>query len=95
LYHLCADDYTNWYEFTKEILTLASTKEKVRFKLKYVEKVSADQYETIARRPLSARLCTTLIQEKFNSVLPHWKEGLQLCIEEIEDRTRYFGAIYE
>lgn len=95
LYNLCAAGYTNWYEFSLEILTLVRANESAHFKLKHVEKVSVDQYKMNAMHLMSSRLCTTLIQEKFKLFLPSWKKGLQLCIEKIADKARYSGASYE
>lgn len=41
-------------------------------------------YPTLAKRPAYSVLDTTVIEKQFNLTIPHWKESLQVCLQQLE-----------
>lgn len=51
--------------------------------------IATADYPTPAQRPLNARLCSEKAAATFGTGLPHWRERLRSCVEElVRDGTR-------
>lgn len=85
LFNLTASGYTSWYEFTCAIIKFANEKNRLRLRTDHIKAIPAMEYPTPARRPLNSRLVLSKLEAEFNLVMPDWKKGLQLCIEEISE----------
>lgn len=48
-----------------------------------VEPISTAEYPTPARRPANGRLDGAKLQDTFGIALPHWREGLDACMDAI------------
>jgi dTDP-4-dehydrorhamnose reductase len=79
LYHLSAAGRTTWYEFATEILRGVEGAAAVR-------PIATSEYSTPARRPKNSLLDNSRFHEQFGFQLPNWREGLQLCLEELGGR---------
>jgi dTDP-4-dehydrorhamnose reductase len=83
LYHLTASGYTSWHGFAYEILSVSDKILSLKFKTKDVIAISSSEYPACAKRPMSSRLMTGILQSRFGVVMPVWSEGLSLCLEEL------------
>ena len=88
LYHCAASGQTSWHGYAQHVLRKAQT---LGWELKagpdQVHPISSAQYPTPARRPLNSRLDCTLLQDRFDLVLPHWQAGVDRMLEEISGRA--------
>ncbi|MDB2414863.1 dTDP-4-dehydrorhamnose reductase [Rickettsiales bacterium] len=82
IYNLCPQGETSWYDYALEIFTLAKDND-IELKVKNIEPVASSEFPTPAKRPLNSRLDCSLIKEKLNIELPHWKNDLKECMEKI------------
>lgn len=85
LYHLTTSENTSWHGFSREIIKVAREKLNLHLKIKNVNPIPTTDYPTPAKRPMSSRLSTEKLQNKFNVLLPDWKREVELCIEELRD----------
>jgi len=79
LYHLTAAGEASWHEFACAIrdgLGLACE----------VRPIATSDYPTPAARPAMSVLDNGRLRRDFGVALPHWREGLALCLEELDDR---------
>jgi len=74
LYHLTAGGETSWHQFAS--LLADRWRSACR-----VEAVSTADYPTPARRPAYSVLDNDRLEKAFGIRLPHWREGLDLCLE--------------
>ncbi|HID44577.1 MAG TPA: dTDP-4-dehydrorhamnose reductase [Chromatiaceae bacterium] len=79
VFHLTAAGEASWHEFAQAILDM-SKEECV------LDAISTEQYPTPAARPAYSVLDTGSLHEAFGVRLPHWRQGLALCMEELFDR---------
>ena len=81
-YHLALDGETNWYQYACFI-----NDEAIRLGLKTtmisqdIKSISTDEYPTIVKRPMNARLNTTKIKKTFMLELPSWEEEAATVIK--------------
>ena len=83
LYHLTASGFTSWYGFAELAIRLANEKQGFQKKVTSIFEVKTDEYRTLANRPLNSCLSAVKIMDEFGMMLPDWKAGLQLCIDEL------------
>jgi dTDP-4-dehydrorhamnose reductase len=76
IYHYTNEGEASWYEFAAEIIKIAGL-------ACSVIPVSTSDYPTKARRPFYSVLDKNKIQKVFNITIPHWKDSLRECIDEI------------
>ncbi len=72
IYHLSPAGQTSWAGFAEEIRRLGGYDCQI-------EPIPSSGYPTVAVRPANSRLDATKIERAFGIVLPHWREGLELC----------------
>ncbi len=76
IYHLTAAGQASWHQFAEAIrdgLGLACA----------VDPLTSDQYPTPARRPAWSVLDSGRLARTFGVAIPHWRQGLALCLEEL------------
>jgi dTDP-4-dehydrorhamnose reductase len=89
LFNLTASGATSWHGFAKAILEdvqrhgLLSAQH-----LPQLKPIPSDEYPLPAARPKNSRLAGDQLSKRFGIVLPDWKQGLALCIEELGPRLR-------
>lgn len=83
IYHLAPRDYTNWFDFAKQIFHEARIKG-VMLALKDdgLTPIASSEYPTPAVRPHNSRLKLDKIESTFNLMMPTWKSQLSLTLDE-------------
>ena len=80
IYHLTAAGEASWHEFACAIrdgLGLACE----------VRPIATADYPTPAARPAMSVLDNGRLRREFGVALPHWREGLALCLEELREAS--------
>ncbi len=80
LYHLTASGATSWHGFAKAALETATRHGLARAGAPRIVPVTGD--EGRAMLPYHSRLAGDRLRRRYGITLPHWKEGLALCLEE-------------
>jgi dTDP-4-dehydrorhamnose reductase len=81
-YHVALEGETNWYQYACFI-----NEEAIRLGLKTtmtshdIKSISTDEYPTIAKRPMNARLNTTKIKKTFMLEFPTWEVGVAAILK--------------
>ena len=76
LYHLTAAGRASWHDFACAIAEGLGAP-------CVVEPITSADYPTPARRPAYSVLDNGKLQRTFGLALPHWREGLARCLEEL------------
>ena len=76
LFHYSNEGVCSWYDFAVEILKLTGTNCRVI-------PVETGQYPSVAKRPHYSVLNKSLIKSRFSISIPHWKESLISCIDQL------------
>ncbi|MCK5002680.1 MAG: dTDP-4-dehydrorhamnose reductase [Gammaproteobacteria bacterium] len=84
LYHLTSSGSTSWHGFAEQIVEMANQKLDLELKIKQIKAIPTTDYPTPAQRPMNSQLVVTKLEKKFGLVMPHWKDMLALCVEEIK-----------
>lgn len=79
IYHFSNAGACSWYEFAKEIMTLAH-------KNCTVEPISTAEYPTVAQRPQYSLLSKEKIKSDYSVSVPYWKASLETCINILETK---------
>ena len=79
IYHYSNKGKVSWYDFAKEIFKIAGVGCKVN-------PITTQQYPTPAQRPRNTLMSKDKIIEKFEVEILDWKESLQACIKNIENK---------
>jgi dTDP-4-dehydrorhamnose reductase len=76
VYHYSNEGVTSWYDFAVAIreLTNASCT---------VAPITSDKYPTPAKRPPYSVLNKQKIKDTFGIQIPHWRESLKVCIQQL------------
>ncbi len=76
VYHYTNLGECSWWEFATEICRLAGRSVKV-------EPCGSAAFPTKARRPHNSVLDKTKFMKTFSQEIPHWRESLKICINEL------------
>jgi dTDP-4-dehydrorhamnose reductase len=79
IYNYSNEGVISWYDFSKEIMKMA----KIDCQINPIE---TSQYPTPAKRPYYSLLNKSKIKEKFNLVIPYWKDSLDKCLKKMGER---------
>ena len=79
VHHLTAADMASWHDFATAIAEGLGSRCQV-------EPIATEDYPTPARRPAWSVLDNDRLWRTFGVALPHWREGLALCLEELLGR---------
>lgn len=77
IYHYTNLGECSWWEFATEIFRLAGQKVEVK-------PCSSEEYPSRVNRPKNAVLDKRKVQQRLGLHIPHWKESLQTCIDELQ-----------
>ena len=75
-FHFTNEGQITWYEFASAIMEIGGKHCKVN-------PIATDQYPTKAKRPAYSVLDLSKIKEVTGMTIPHWRDSLIQCIEEI------------
>lgn len=78
IYHLTNDGQASWHEFAQAIGELAGSDCKLT-------PITSEEYPCAAERPGFSVLDNGALEQAFSIRLPHWRQGLELCFEELGD----------
>lgn len=76
IYHFTNEGVCSWYDFASEIMELSGLGCKV-------SPILSSAYPTKAPRPFYSVLDKSKIKQDFGIAIPHWKEGLKKCINQL------------
>ncbi len=76
IYHYSNEGVCSWYDFADAILSMAAIKCRL-------EPVLSSAFKTVAKRPHYSVLDKSRIKNDFGIHIPHWRDSLRRCIEEI------------
>ncbi|MBN2689823.1 MAG: dTDP-4-dehydrorhamnose reductase [Gammaproteobacteria bacterium] len=82
IYHYCGAPVTNWYQFARKIIDLAS--ERVGLKIKQLNAITAAEYPTPAQRPMNSVLQVDKICHDYGIEQHDWMDYLKNVIAEID-----------
>lgn len=76
IYHYSNEGVCSWYDFAVEISNLSHTRCDIR-------PCHSDEFPSKVTRPSYSVLDKTKLKKTFGIVIPHWKESLVKCIEQL------------
>lgn len=76
IYHYSNEGVASWYDFAYEIMQMNQLKCSV-------QPIPTSGYPTPAARPSFSVMDKTKIKTNFNITIPHWKESLAKCIQQL------------
>lgn len=77
VYHFSDEGVCSWYDFAIAIMEFSGYSCKVN-------PIPSSQYPTPAKRPFYSVLSKSKIKADFGVSIPHWRESLQRCIENLD-----------
>jgi dTDP-4-dehydrorhamnose reductase len=77
VYHFANDGICSWFEFAREIINLSGNDCEI-------EPVTSDNYPTRAVRPRYSVMDTSRMVNDYGINIPHWKDSLKDCIQELK-----------
>lgn len=77
IYHYSNEGVASWYDFAIEVMIQSNISCRV-------SPIETREYPTAAKRPYYSVLNKAKIKTDFKLTIPHWKEALHKCIEELE-----------
>jgi len=77
IYHFSNEGVCSWYDFTKEIHSLANITCNVR-------PIESKDFPSPAKRPFYSVLNKQKIKETYSIDVPYWKDSLALCIKNLQ-----------
>lgn len=83
LYHLAADGDVSWHGYASFVIELARQAGQ-ELAVRGVDVIGSVDYPTPARRPLNSRLCSRKLRDTFGLHVPHWKNGVQRLLSEVQ-----------
>ncbi len=85
-YHLGGSDHTSWLGFAEEIARHLREERAGDLRLERLEAISADDWDSAARRPRNSRLDGSLLESRFGIALRPWREQLADCLARMQER---------
>lgn len=83
VYHLTACGATTWFGFANTLIQSMETTRKLdKRPIARVIPILSSDYVTPAIRPANSMLCCDKLTRAFNLYLPHWEDGLRLCVQD-------------
>ncbi|MBD3793342.1 MAG: dTDP-4-dehydrorhamnose reductase [Campylobacterales bacterium] len=80
IYHYSNEGVASWYDFATAIFELSGV-------TCQVNPITTDQYPTPASRPHYSLLNKTKIKNDFSLSIPHWRDSLKGCLEQLGEIT--------
>lgn len=82
VFHLAAAGRTTWYDFARAIVDGARDAGET-LRVQSIDPIATTDYPMPATRPMHSSLDTSRLCERFGVVMPEWREGLALVLEEL------------
>lgn len=79
IYHFSNEGVCSWYDFTKEIHSIAGIECDV-------QPIESKDFPSPAKRPFYSVLNKQKIKETFGVSVPYWKDSLKQCIEKLQNK---------
>lgn len=79
IFHYSNEGVASWYDFAFEIREITGSD-------CMIEPIETKDYPLPARRPAYAVLNKEKIRKQYSLRIPHWKSGLQRCIEKMNEK---------
>lgn len=76
IYHFSNEGVCSWYDFAKEISSIAGTTCDIR-------PCHSDEFPSKVKRPTFSVLDKTKVKKNFECTIPYWKESLVKCIDKL------------
>ncbi|TGN18239.1 dTDP-4-dehydrorhamnose reductase [Leptospira idonii] len=80
IYHYSNEGVASWYDFAKEIISFSGSSCRVL-------PIETKDYPTPAARPHYSVMNKSKIKESCKIEIPHWKDSLSMCMNEIKNYT--------
>ncbi|MBR7799031.1 dTDP-4-dehydrorhamnose reductase [Undibacterium fentianense] len=93
IYHLTPDGFTNWCEFSQEIVNSASHLGLLDMPRPNIHGIPSSAYPTPAQRPMNSRLDKTKIIRDFGITIPDWRTALQVCMQDLAGKKQSGSSI--
>ena len=77
IYHFSNEGICSWYDFAKEIAALSNH-------TCDIQPCHSNEFPSKVKRPHFSVLDKSKVKETFNITIPHWKDSLIKCINELE-----------
>lgn len=84
VYHMAAMGEASWAGFAEAVFDGARARGAPSARVK---PIATSEYPTPARRPANSRLDCTRLREVFGVSLPHWRGGLERCLDALVGAT--------
>ena len=78
IYHYSNEGVCSWYDFAREICEMSGNECDV-------QPCHSDEFPSKVARPAYSVLDKTKVKTTFGVSVPHWKESLAKCIEELKN----------
>ena len=79
IYNYSNEGVLSWYDFAKEIMKMAQLDCSIN-------PIETKEYPTPAQRPHFSLLNKSKIKEKFNIIIPYWKDSVDECLKVLGER---------
>lgn len=76
IYHFTDEGVCSWYDFATAVMELSGYSCKIN-------SIPSNQYPTPAKRPFYSVMSKSKIKSEFGIKIPHWRESLKKCIEDL------------
>ena len=76
IYHFTDEGVCSWYDFATAVMELSGYSCKIN-------SIPSSQYPTPAKRPFYSVMSKSKIKSEFGIKIPHWRESLKKCIEDL------------
>jgi len=90
IYHYSDEGKISWYDFAKKIQHIAYKRKIVNKKIK-INKISTEDYPTLAERPKNSMMDKTKISELLNFKILNWKKNLEQYFDEWENYDKIYS----
>lgn len=82
IYHLTAKGSTSWHGYAQFVVNTAVNLGKhLRATAENIEAIPTSAYPLPAPRPANSHLDSSLLEQKFNLMLPHWQSGVKRVLQ--------------
>jgi dTDP-4-dehydrorhamnose reductase len=84
LFHLTSASAVSWHGFAQAIIALAWREGLLACQRPPpVHAIATEEHPRPAARPKNSTLAGDRLRERFGLALPHWKQGLELCLRDV------------
>ena len=80
VHHMVSEGETTWAGLAEAVFAASAARGGPSAK---VAAIPATEYPTPAKRPANSRLDTTRFRTTFGHTLPHWRDGVERCVERL------------